>query len=110
MTLADIAATLQLITDQFGDIGRKVPYDGPAHAMANGAGPTICTAASPTSWRTPVRFGAEAVIPDLPLFVRSNCAIVSKTTVDFDRACCYGASDEMTGFGAEPHGVLHEVW
>jgi hypothetical protein len=34
MTLADIASTLQLITDQFGDMGRKVAYDGPAHAMA----------------------------------------------------------------------------
>ena len=34
MTLVDIASTLALITDQFGDIGRKVAYDGPAHAMA----------------------------------------------------------------------------
>ena len=34
MTLADIASTLQLITDQFGDMGHKVAYDGPAHAMA----------------------------------------------------------------------------
>ena len=34
MTLVDIASTLQLITDQFGDMGRKVAYDGPAHAMA----------------------------------------------------------------------------
>ena len=34
MTLADVASTLQLITDQFADMGRKVAYDGPAHAMA----------------------------------------------------------------------------
>jgi signal transduction histidine kinase len=32
MTLADIASTLQLITDRFGDMGRKVGYDGPAVA------------------------------------------------------------------------------
>jgi signal transduction histidine kinase len=34
MTLTDIATTLQLIVDQFGDMGRKVAYDGPEHAMA----------------------------------------------------------------------------
>ena len=34
MTLTDIASTLQLITDQFTDMGHKVVYDGPAHAMA----------------------------------------------------------------------------
>jgi signal transduction histidine kinase len=34
MTLTDIASTLQLITDQFTDMGHKVIYDGPGHAMA----------------------------------------------------------------------------
>jgi signal transduction histidine kinase len=34
MTLADVASTLQLITDQFCDIGHKATYEGPAHAMA----------------------------------------------------------------------------
>jgi signal transduction histidine kinase len=34
MTLTDIASTLQLITDQFTDMGHKVVYDGPGHAMA----------------------------------------------------------------------------
>ena len=34
MTLVDIASTLQLVTDQFGDMGHKVVYDGPAHALA----------------------------------------------------------------------------
>ena len=34
MTLADIATTLQLVTDQFADMGHKVAYDGPEHAMA----------------------------------------------------------------------------
>ena len=34
MTLTDIASTLQLITDQFTDMGHKVVYDGPEHAMA----------------------------------------------------------------------------
>jgi hypothetical protein len=29
-----MVSTLQLITDQFGDMGRKVAYDGPTHAMA----------------------------------------------------------------------------
>jgi signal transduction histidine kinase len=34
MTLVDIASTLQLITDQFADMGHTVAYDGPDHAMA----------------------------------------------------------------------------
>jgi signal transduction histidine kinase len=34
MTLVDIAITLQLVADQFADMGHKVAYDGPAHAMA----------------------------------------------------------------------------
>src|SRR5215470_7005871 len=34
MTLADIASTLQLVTDQFSDMGHAVGYDGPDHAMA----------------------------------------------------------------------------
>jgi signal transduction histidine kinase len=33
-TLADVASTLQLVTDQFADMGHKVAYAGPDHAMA----------------------------------------------------------------------------
>jgi signal transduction histidine kinase len=34
MTLTDIASTLQLVADQFADMGQTVAYDGPSHAMA----------------------------------------------------------------------------
>jgi signal transduction histidine kinase len=34
MTLADIATTLQLVADQFTDMGYRIAYDGPQHAMA----------------------------------------------------------------------------
>jgi signal transduction histidine kinase len=34
MTLVDVATTLQLVVDQFGDMGHKVTYDGPEHAAA----------------------------------------------------------------------------
>lgn len=34
MTLVDIATTLLLVSDQFADIGHKVVYAGPEHAMA----------------------------------------------------------------------------
>src|SRR5580693_4782831 len=34
MTLVDIATSLQLVADQFADMGHKVAYDGPEHAMA----------------------------------------------------------------------------
>ena len=61
MTLADVASTLQLITDQFADMGRKVAYDGPAHAMAT-VRPDDLHRAVTNLVENAVRFGAEAVI------------------------------------------------
>ena len=34
MTLVDVAITLQLVADQFADMGHRVAYDGPEHAIA----------------------------------------------------------------------------
>ncbi|MBR1266595.1 HAMP domain-containing protein [Bradyrhizobium sp. AUGA SZCCT0222] len=61
MTLADVASTLQLITDQFGDMGRKVAYDGPAHAMAT-VRPDDLHRSVTNLVENAVRFGAEATI------------------------------------------------
>ena len=61
MTLADIASTLQLITDQFADMGRKVAYDGPAHAMAT-VRPDDLHRSVTNLVENAVRFGAEAAI------------------------------------------------
>lgn len=61
MTLADIASTLQLITDQFGDMGRKVAYDGPAHAMAT-VRPDDLHRSVTNLVENAARFGAEATI------------------------------------------------
>lgn len=61
MTLVDIASTLQLVTDQFADMGRKVAYDGPAHAMAT-ARPDDLHRSVTNVVENAVRFGAEAVI------------------------------------------------
>ena len=61
MTMADVASTLQLITDQFRDIGRKVAYDGPAHAMAT-VRPDDLHRSVTNLVENAVRFSAEAVI------------------------------------------------
>jgi signal transduction histidine kinase len=61
MTLVDIASTLQLVTDQFGDMGSKVTYDGPAHAMAT-ARPDDLHRSVTNLVENAVKFGAEAVI------------------------------------------------
>jgi signal transduction histidine kinase len=61
MTLVDIASTLQLITDQFADIGRKVGYDGPSHAMAT-VRPDDLHRSVTNLVENAVRFGAEATI------------------------------------------------
>jgi signal transduction histidine kinase len=61
MTLVDVASTLQLITDQFADMGRKVAYDGPGHAMAT-VRPEDLHRSVTNLVENAVRFGAEAVI------------------------------------------------
>jgi signal transduction histidine kinase len=61
MTLVDVASTLQLITDQFADMGRKVAYDGPWHAMAT-VRPDDLHRSVTNLVENAVRFGAEAVI------------------------------------------------
>jgi signal transduction histidine kinase len=61
MTLVDVASTLQLVTDQFTDMGRKVAYDGPEHAMAT-LRPDDLHRSVTNLVENAVRFGAEAVI------------------------------------------------
>ncbi|WP_092510631.1 ATP-binding protein [Afipia sp. GAS231] len=61
MTLVDIASTLQLVTDQFSDMGRKVSYDGPPHAMAT-VRPDDLLRSVTNLVENAVRFGAEATI------------------------------------------------
>jgi signal transduction histidine kinase len=61
MTLVDVASTLQLITDQFADMGYKVAYDGPEHAMAM-VRPDDLHRSVTNLAENAVRFGAEAAI------------------------------------------------
>jgi signal transduction histidine kinase len=61
MTLADIASTLQQVTDQFTDMGRKVIYDGPEHAMAT-VRPEDLNRSITNLVENAVRFGAEVTI------------------------------------------------
>jgi len=61
VTLVDIATTLQLIADQFGDMGHKVSYDGPSHAMIT-ARPDDLHRAITNLVENAARFGAEVAI------------------------------------------------
>ncbi len=61
LTLTDIATTLQLIADQFADVGHLVTYDGPSHAMAM-ARPDDLHRAVTNLVENAVKFGGEAVI------------------------------------------------
>jgi signal transduction histidine kinase len=61
MTLTDIATTLQLIADQFADIGHMVTYQGPSHAMAM-ARPDDLHRAVTNLVENAVKFGSEANI------------------------------------------------
>jgi signal transduction histidine kinase len=61
MTLVDIASTLQLVTDQFVDMGHKVTYDGPEHAMAT-VRPDDLHRSITNLVENAVRFSAEATI------------------------------------------------
>jgi len=61
MTLVDVASTLQLVTDQFSDMGHKVSYAGPDHAMAT-ARPDDLLRCVTNIVENAVRYGAEIVI------------------------------------------------
>ena len=61
MTLVDIASTLQLVTDQFGDMGHKVVYDGPAHALAT-VRPDDLYRTITNLVENAVRFGGQAAV------------------------------------------------
>jgi signal transduction histidine kinase len=61
MTLVDVASTLQLVTDQFADMGHKVAYEGPEHAMAT-VRPDDLHRSVTNLVENAVRFGAEATI------------------------------------------------
>jgi signal transduction histidine kinase len=61
MTLVDIASTLQLVTDQFADMGHKVAYDGPEHAMAT-VRPDDLRRSVTNLVENAVRFGGETTI------------------------------------------------
>ena len=57
MTLVDIATTLQLVADQFSDMGHKVAYDGPEHVAVT-ARPDDLHRAITNLVENGVRFGA----------------------------------------------------
>ncbi|WGD54427.1 ATP-binding protein [Bradyrhizobium sp. CB1650] len=61
VTLVDVASTLQLIADQFGDIGHVVHYDGPASATA-ALRPDDLHRGITNLVENAVRFGAEVTI------------------------------------------------
>jgi signal transduction histidine kinase len=61
MTPTDVASTLQLVADQFSDIGHKVSYEGPQHAMAT-VRPDDLTRSVTNLVENSVRYGALATI------------------------------------------------
>ncbi|AWL98188.1 ATP-binding protein [Bradyrhizobium ottawaense] len=61
VTLVDIASTLQLVADQFGDMGHVVHYDGPASVTA-AARPDDLHRGVTNLVENAVRFGAEVTI------------------------------------------------
>ena len=61
MTLVDIASTLHLVTDQFADMGHKVTYEGPQHAMAT-ARPGDLHRSITNLVENAVRFGGQATV------------------------------------------------
>src|ERR1700737_1073600 len=109
MTLVDVASTLQLVTDQFGDMGYKIAYDGPEHAMAT-VRPDDLHRTITNLVENAVRFGAEATIrlmvsPDhLTIHVEDDGPGISDARKDvmlepFVRGDDARNMDEAAGFG-----------
>jgi signal transduction histidine kinase len=109
MTLVDIAITLQLIADQFADMGHKVAYDGPTHAMAT-VRPDDLHRSITNLVENAVRYGASATIrlaesPDTATIdVEDDGPGISDERKDvmlepFVRGDDARNMDEVTGFG-----------
>jgi signal transduction histidine kinase len=109
MTLVDIASTLQLVTDQFADMGHKVAYEGPEHAMAT-VRPDDLHRSVTNLVENAVRFGAEArirliVSPDImTIEVEDDGPGISDSRKDvmlepFVRGDDARNMDEASGFG-----------
>jgi signal transduction histidine kinase len=109
MTLVDIASTLQLVTDQFADMGHKVAYEGPEHAMAT-VRPDDLHRSVTNLVENAVRFGAEAKIrllvsPDImTIEVEDDGPGISDSRKDvmlepFVRGDEARNMDEASGFG-----------
>ncbi|WP_024511096.1 ATP-binding protein [Bradyrhizobium sp. ARR65] len=109
-TLVDVASTLQLVSDQFSDMGRRVSYVGPDHAMAMGR-PDDLRRGVTNLVENAVRFGAEVTISltlcadsmtidvadDGPGISDANKASMLEPFVRGDDA--RNMDDECTGFG-----------
>jgi signal transduction histidine kinase len=61
MTLVDVASTLQLVSDQFTDMGHKVSYVGPGCAMTMARPDDLCRGVT-NLVENAVRFGSEVTI------------------------------------------------
>ncbi|WP_456716832.1 ATP-binding protein [Bradyrhizobium sp. USDA 4353] len=61
MTLVDIASILQLVADQFADVGHNVGYVGPAHAMAT-VRPDDLMRSVTNLVENAVKYGTETII------------------------------------------------
>ncbi len=72
LTLTDIASSLQLVADQFSDMGHKVTYAGPDHAMAT-VRPDDLHRCITNLVENAVRFGTETTIR---LVVRAEDAAI----------------------------------
>jgi signal transduction histidine kinase len=109
MTLVDIASTLHLITDQFTDMGHKVVYDGPQHAMAT-VRPDDLHRSVTNLVENAVKFGAETTVrlvvsPDvMTIEVEDDGPGISDARKDvmlepFVRGDDARNMDEASGFG-----------
>lgn len=72
MTLVDVASILQLVADQFADMGHKVAYAGPGHAMAT-ARPDDLLRSVTNVVENAARFGGEVTIR---LTAQADCVTI----------------------------------
>jgi signal transduction histidine kinase len=109
MTLTDIASSLQLVADQFSDMGHKVSYDGPDHAMAT-VRPDDLHRCITNLVENAVRFGNETTIrlvvwtEDAAIEIEDDGPGISDARKDnmlqpFVRGDSARNMDEAAGFG-----------
>jgi signal transduction histidine kinase len=107
-TLSDIATTLQIIADQFSDMGHSVSYAGPGHVLAV-VRPDDLHRGITNLVENAARFGGETTICLSATKERITIDIEDDGGLSIARAIINAHSGELSLRDRQPHGLIVRI-